>query len=56
VGLRDALDAIAAGREARRELTDLVASYGERISVRAIAATLRSRGVPRRRTTPSTSG
>jgi aspartokinase len=49
--------AIAAGREATPEaLTDLVASYGERISVRFVAATLRARGVTPWRTTPSTSG
>jgi aspartate kinase len=45
-GLRDALRAIAAGREASPALTDLVASYGERISVRFIAAVLRAHGVP----------
>ncbi|MFO0603208.1 MAG: aspartate kinase [Polyangiales bacterium] len=45
-GLRDALRAVAAGREATPALTDLVASFGERISVRFVAAALRARGVP----------
>ncbi len=44
-GLRDALSRIAAAREATPELTDLVASYGERISVRGVAATLRAKGI-----------
>ncbi len=45
-GLRDALDEVAKRREATPALTDLVASYGERISVRGVAATLTARGVP----------
>ncbi len=45
-GLRAALGAIAARGEATAELTDLVASYGERISVRGVAATLSAKGVP----------
>lgn len=39
-GLDAALQSIAATRSASAEQTDLVASFGERISVRAIAATL----------------
>jgi aspartate kinase len=44
-GLRTALGAIAAGREATPALSDLVASYGERISVRGVAAILTARGI-----------
>lgn len=43
--LRRALDAIAVFRHASPEALDLVASFGERVSARAIAATLRLRGV-----------
>ena len=45
-GLTAALTQIAARREATTELTDLVASYGERISVRFVAAVLTAKGVP----------
>jgi aspartate kinase len=45
-GLRSALEAIRAKGEATAELTDLVASYGERISVRGVAATLTAKGIP----------
>ncbi len=44
-GLREALGVIASRGEADAERMDLVASFGERISARAIAATLRLRGV-----------
>lgn len=45
-GLRAALEAVRDAGEASAELTDLVASYGERISVRGIAATLTAKGIP----------
>lgn len=45
-GLRDALELIRAAGDATPELTDLVASYGERISVRGVAATLTAKGIP----------
>lgn len=44
-GLRQALALIAQFREATPALSDEVASYGERISARGIAATLRRRGI-----------
>jgi len=44
-GLAKALAAIAQAGNATTEHTDLVASYGERISVRTIAAVLRQRGL-----------
>lgn len=43
--LRRTLDAIAVFRHASPEALDLVASFGERVSARAIAATLRLQGV-----------
>jgi aspartate kinase len=45
LALRRTLDAIAVFRHASPEALDLVASFGERVSARAIAATLRLRGV-----------
>ena len=44
-GLREALAVIAADRTLTAERSDLVASFGERISVRGIAATLRAKGI-----------
>jgi len=44
-GLRAALEAIAARGDGSLDLLDAVASFGERISARGIAATLRKRGV-----------
>ncbi len=44
-GLRAGLEAIALARAVTPELSDRVASFGERISARGIAATLRSRGI-----------
>ncbi|MEZ4411224.1 MAG: aspartate kinase [Polyangiales bacterium] len=44
-GLRAALDSIAARRDATPGDVDLVASHGERISVRGVAAALRRAGV-----------
>jgi aspartate kinase len=43
--LREALEAIAALGDVTPELLDAVASFGERVSARGIAATLRKRGV-----------
>ena len=45
-GLRRVLAGVARKRAASAEDTDLVASYGERISVRGIAAALTRRGIP----------
>ena len=50
-GLRDALRAVAAGREATPALTDLVASFGEHLRFAFVAAALRARASRRRRTT-----
>jgi aspartate kinase len=44
-GLRRALSEVARKRGASAEDTDLIASFGERISVRGIAATLTRRGI-----------
>lgn len=43
--LRDALESIARAGAASAEATDLVASFGERISVRGVAAAMRARGI-----------
>lgn len=43
--LRQGLDAVALKRQSTAEDTDLIASFGERISARGIAATLRRRGI-----------
>ncbi len=45
-GLRAALQGIAAAGAVTAEALDTVASYGERVSARGIAATLTARGVP----------
>jgi len=44
-GLHEALEDIAAARAATDADTDRVASYGERISVRTVAAVMRARGL-----------
>ncbi|MBI5512844.1 MAG: aspartate kinase [Deltaproteobacteria bacterium] len=45
-GLREALEALSLARALSPEALDTVASYGERISVRTIAAALSRQGVP----------
>jgi aspartate kinase len=43
--LREALAGVARARTLGAEASDLIASYGERISVRFVAATLRAKGI-----------